>query len=192
MRRLFYLSFLSLSGLLLSGCASAPPAHQPLVRPAQAELLPFVLNGRIAVKHDEERTSASLHWTHRPAEDEIFLFAPLGQTVARINRDAQGVTLDASDKQYAAENTEDLTQKVLGWRLPLEGMLYWVLALPVPDGKASVEHDAGGQVSVIKQDGWEIHYTRYAAQTPDSLPLRLTLQREGVEIKFLIDEWDIK
>lgn len=174
--------------LLLAGCAAAPP--QPVVRAALVEPMAFVLNGRIAVKHDDERTSATVRWTHRMAEDEILLLAPFGQTVARIYRDAQGAMLDASGKHYTAPDAEELSQQVLGWHLPLAGLQYWVLALPAPGNKASVVRDANGQVSVMHQEGWEIRYTRYAELAADSLPARMSLQREGMEIQLLIDEWE--
>ena len=187
MRRLFLLL-----PLLLAGCASTPPAPRPVVRPAQAEQVEFALNGRISVNHDGKRSSSNVRWTHHSADDEILLMSPLGQTVARIHRDAEGVVLDTSDKHYSAQDTDELTQRVLGWHLPLEGLQYWALALPAPDSAASIEHDGNGQVSVMHQDGWDIRYTRYAAQMPDSLPLRMNLQREGMELQLLIDEWEIK
>lgn len=187
MRRLFPLLL-----LLLAGCTSVPPVPQPLTRPAGAAQKPFVLNGRIAIRHDGDRSSANIRWTHRAEDDEILLLAPFGQTMARIHSDAQEVVLDTADKHYTAQDTEKLTQQVLGWNLPLAGLRYWVLALPAPESEAAVEHDANGQISTLKQDGWEIHYTRYAAQTPDSLPLRMSLRREGMELQLLIDEWEIK
>lgn len=177
--------------LVLVGCASAPPVSQPVTRPAQAEHAPFSLTGRLSIRHDDERSSAGVRWSHRGGNDEILLFTPLGQTMARIGRDAQGVVLDTSDKHYAAQDAGELTQRILGWRLPLDGLRYWVLALPAPGNKAGIEHDENGQVSVMRQDGWAIRYTRYAARTPDSLPLRLTMQREEVEIQLLIDEWEM-
>ena len=183
--------FLSAIILTLAGCAAAPPIQQPVTRPAKIEHAAFALNGRIAVNHDGNRSSASVRWTHHPANDEILLLAPLGQTVARIRRDAGEVVLDTSDKHYTAEDTEELTQRVLGWHLPLQGLQYWALALPAPESKADIEHDANGRVSVMYQDGWEIRYTRYAAQAPDSLPLRMSLQREGMELQLLVDEWEI-
>jgi len=183
MRALYWLL-----ALLLAGCASAP--SPPVMRAARVELGAFVLNGRIAVKHDDVRSSASVRWTHHVAEDEILLLAPFGQTMARIYRDAHGAELDASGKHYTAANAEELSQQVLGWYLPLDGMQYWVLARPAPGIKASVERDENGQVSAMRQDGWEIRYTRYAALTADSLPSRMSLQREDMEIQLLIDEWE--
>jgi outer membrane lipoprotein LolB len=178
--------------LLLAGCASVPPATQPVERPAGAEQKPFALNGRISIKHDGNRSSANIRWTHRAADDDILLLAPLGQTVAHIHSDAQKAMLDTADKHYTAQDTEELTQQVLGWHLPLAGLRYWVLALPAPGGRADIERDANGQVSLMHQDGWDIRYSRYASQSADSLPLRMSLQREGMELQLVVDEWEIK
>ena len=186
-----WVSLFPLLSLLLAGCASVPPAPQSVLRPAEAEQKSFVLNGRIAIRHDGDRSSANIRWTHRAENDDILLLAPFGQTVAHIHSDAQEVVLDTADKHYTAQNTEELTQQVLGWHLPLAGLRYWVLALAAPESKASIEHDANGQVSIMQQDDWKISYTRYAAQTPDSLPLRINLQHEGLELQLLIDEWEI-
>ena len=176
--------------LALAGCATTPGAPV-LQRPAQPELAPFAFNGRVAVRHNGERTSAGLRWTHRGAEDEILLLAPLGQTVARIFSDAHGVLLETSGKTYAEKDAETLTERVLGWHLPLSGLRYWVLALPAAGSDAVIERAANKQINVLRQDGWEINYTRYAADMPDSLPLRMTLQRDGMEMQLLIDEWEI-
>jgi outer membrane lipoprotein LolB len=178
--------------LLLAGCASAPQPAAPLSRPAGGAAAPFALNGRISVKHDGERSSANVRWTHRATDDDILLLAPFGQTVAHIVSSATGVVLDTQDKHYSAQDTEALTQKALGWHLPLAGLRNWVLAQPAPDVAAQIERDANGRVSVMHQDGWEIRYTRYVAEKADSLPQRMSLQREGTELQLLIDEWDVQ
>jgi len=43
---------------------------------------------------------------------------------------------------------------------------------------------------VLRQQGWTIRYSRYAASGAEALPLRLNLQREGMEVRLLIDEWE--
>lgn len=176
--------------LLLAGCATAPP--QSVVRPSHAGQASFALDGRIAVKYDGERSSAGMHWQHDADSDDILMLAPLGLTVAHLRRDAHGATLEASGKHYAAQDSGELMQQVLGWRLPLSGLPYWVLGVPMPEVISSMERDARGQVSLLRQDGWNIRYTAYAAPGVDSLPLRMTLQREGLEIRLLIDEWKTK
>jgi outer membrane lipoprotein LolB len=176
--------------LLLAGCASAPPQTVTL-RPEHG-LTAFTLNGRISVKYDGERSTANLHWRHIANDDDVLLLAPLGMTVAHIRRDSQGAEMDASGRHYVAQNSSELMQKVLGWHLPLDGLQYWVLARPQPGVAAEERRDADGRVDLLRQDGWEIRYTRYAAQVADSLPLRMILQREGLEILLLVDEWQIQ
>jgi outer membrane lipoprotein LolB len=180
--------FLPLLILLLTGCATAPVAVQ---RPPQTDA-PFAFNGRVSFKQGEQRNSAGLRWVHRAAEDEILLLAPLGQTVARIHRDTQNATLDASGKHYAAQDMEALMRQVLGWQLPLSGLRYWVAALPAPEGEFQIEQNAHGQMSLLRQQGWEITYSRYTADNKDALPLRLTLKRDGMEVLLLIDEWEVQ
>ncbi len=174
---------------LLGGCAGSTVVPMQS-RPAQAEQAPFAFNGRVASRHEGQSNSAGVRWTHRGDTDEILLLAPLGQTVARLKGDARGVVLEADGKYYAAKDAESLTEQVLGWHLPMAGLRYWVLALPAPGSIAEMERAADGRISVLRQDGWEIRYLRYASEAPDSLPLRLTLQRDGMELKLLIDEWE--
>jgi outer membrane lipoprotein LolB len=81
---------------------------------------------------------------------------------------------------------------LLGWQLPLSGLRYWVAALPAPGGDFRSEQDVQGRMSVLYQQGWTIHYTRYAGDARDALPLRLDLQRAGMEVRVLIDEWETR
>ncbi len=182
MRRIVLLS------LLLTACASTPTV---LKRPAAVDA-PFAFNGRIVIIQPERRDSAGLRWTHDAASDEVLLLAPLGQAVARITSNAQGVTLEAEGETHAAQDAETLTQELLGWQLPLSGLRYWVAALPAPGGEFRSEQDAQGRMAVLYQRGWIIHYTRYADEGRDALPLRLSLQRAGMEVRVLIDEWEAR
>ncbi len=177
---------LVLVALLLSGCATVTqPATQPRQHPEAA----FALDGRIAVKFDSQHSSGGFRWLHDADTDDITMLAPLGITVAHVRRDAHGARLETSGQQYFAPDSAELMQRALGWHLPLQGMPYWVRAQPMPGSPASVERDANGQISLLRQDGWDIHYTAYAAAGGDSLPLRMTMQREKLEIRLLIDAW---
>lgn len=182
--------FLLVLTMLLGGCALMSPAPAPVARPAQAESAPFALNGRIAVRHNGTRHSAGLRWVHQAGSDEMLLLAPLGQTAARIYRDAQRATLDDGDKHYQADDVESLMQQVLHWHLPLSGLHHWVLGIADAGSPAQIERGDNGQIAVLHQDGWEVRYLRYADTRPDSLPARLQLSREGLQVQLLIDEWE--
>jgi outer membrane lipoprotein LolB len=172
--------------VMMSGCALLPAAPAPVSRPAQPEFAPFALNGRISINHQGTRYSAGLRWTHQVQSDEMLLLAPLGTTSARVFRDAHSATLDDGDKHYQADDAETLMQQVLGWHFPLTGMHYWVLGLASAESPAQIERDGNGQITVLRQDGWEVRYLRYA----DALPSRLQISREDLQVQLLIDEWE--
>jgi outer membrane lipoprotein LolB len=174
---------------LLGGCTLMPPA--PAARPVQPEAAAFALNGRIAVRYNGARHSAGLRWVHSVQSDEVLLLAPLGQTAARVYRDATGAVLEDGERHYQAADAESLMQQVLGWHLPLDGLHHWVLALPAADSQAEIERDAAGRIAVLRQDGWEVNYQRYAGEAADSLPSRLQLSRDNLQVQLLIDEWEL-
>jgi outer membrane lipoprotein LolB len=176
--------------VLLSGCALLPSKPVPVERPAQPASASFALNGRISIDHQGKHHSAGLRWTHQANSDEILLFAPLGQTAARVYRDADKATLDDGDGHYQADDAETLMERTLGWHLPLGGLHQWALGMPDSDDDAQIERDDIGRISVLQQSGWEVRYLRYADTSPDSLPSRLQLKHEDLQMQLLIDEWE--
>jgi outer membrane biogenesis lipoprotein LolB len=152
-----------ISALLLLGLVGCATPKVAPSRPIEAAHASFTLDGRVAVKHEGGRSSAGMHWVHSAGGDDILLLGPLGVTVAHLMRDAQGVHLDASSRHYDAQDSGELTQHVLGWHLPLSGLQYWVLALPVPGRSAFCSRMAGRSA---------MHNTRQPRPTvcPGALP----------------------
>ena len=178
---------------ILGGCASPHSAPAtPITRPAHPESAPFAMNGRVSIKHQETHHSAGLRWTHQARSDEILLLNPLGQTAARVYRDDGNATLDSEGKHYQDVDAESLMEQVLGWHLPLNGLHHWVLGMTDPESPSQIERADNGQISVLHQDGWEVRYLRYTDDKPDSLPSRLQLSHEDLQVQLLIDEWDWK
>ncbi len=180
--------FLGLS--MVGGCTSLSTVHAPAARPAQYESSSFALNGRVSIKHLETRQSAGLHWTHQAQSDEILLLNPLGQTSARVYRDDGNATLDEGGRHYQDADPESLMEQVLGWHLPLNGLHHWVLGMADTDSPAQIERAENGQISVLRQDGWEVRYLSYADANLDSMPKRMQLSHEDLQVLLLIDEWE--
>jgi len=151
----------------------------------------FQLQGRIGVRYGAEGFSGNFSWRHGVQDDEILLLTPLGQAVARIERDATGVKLDTPDGHYAAQDVAELTQRILGWRLPLDGMQYWVTGQQAPDGAASISRDASLNITRLRQQQWEIEYPAYRAQGAYVLPARVTMRNGTLELKLVVDEWSL-
>jgi outer membrane lipoprotein LolB len=150
----------------------------------------FAINGRVSIDQQGKRQSAGLRWTHRGDSDELELRTPLGQTVARIYRDAARATLDKGSEHYSADSAESLMDQVLGWHMPLGGLHRWVLAMPDDEPGADIRRDDAGRISLLSQAGWQVQYLRYADAAPDSLPSRLKLDSGDLHLQILIDEWE--
>ena len=93
-------------------------------------------------------------------------------------------------------DVESLTEQVLGWRLPLMGLQYWVQGLHSPATVAEIDKNPDGRVLAIRQDGWEIGYVSYFPASPAQdmqgqgvRPKLLMLSRRGLQIKLVIDTW---
>lgn len=181
---------LFLAALLLSSCAAPPP--RPAAPGALHQAPPdFRLKGRIGVRYQGQGYFGNLSWQHTDGRDELLLQSPLGQTVARIAHDGHGVELQTSGKDYRATDTAELTGQVLGWRLPLEGLRYWIAGAPEPGAPAEVERDAAENATRLRQNGWDIEYRDYRPQGAYLLPSRLVLKNGSLELKLVVDNWGV-
>lgn len=152
-----------------------------------AEDLEFELAGRIAVRYREEASTGNIAWRHGRSGDEVLITNPLGQGVARIVRAADGVTLTTPEgREHRAADAETLTEQVLGFRLPLDGLAHWVRARPGP-GAHEARRDAGGRLEELRQSGWTIEYQAWGED--GRLPARLRLAYPGLELRLAIAEW---
>lgn len=152
-----------------------------------ADDIRFELAGRIAVRYREEASSGNIAWRHGGSGDEVLITNPLGQGVARVVRTADGVVLYGPDgREHRAADAETLTEQVLGFRLPLEGLADWVRARPGP-GAYEVRRDAGGRLAELQQSGWKIEYLEWGEDA--RRPARLKLTYPGVELRLAIAEW---
>lgn len=191
---------------LISGCITLThptPADKAvktiLTEPVDsAQIAPaadFNLLGRLSIQNGNERFSGSFRWQHLTVSDEILLFTPLGQAVAEITKDQEGVRLiTAKLEAFYADDVESLTEEVLGWRLPLRGLQYWIQGKHSPLTAAEMDLDDKDQVVAIRQDGWKIQFSSYAPaqsnQTP--LPRILDLLYENLKIKLVVDDWKVE
>lgn len=177
--------FAAVAMLVLAGCASVPPVSAPVAVPGMQDA--WTLQARIGVQHGEERMSGQLHWQHRTDRDELLMVSPLGQGVARIVRDTGGVMLEVPNQppRYAPD-VEALTREMLGYTLPVSGLVWWVQARPDPSGPFEARHDEGGRVAQLRQNGWVIDYLQYSE---DARPRRLTVVRDGLQIRLVADSW---
>ncbi|MDD5240318.1 MAG: lipoprotein insertase outer membrane protein LolB [Sulfuricella sp.] len=181
---------------LLGGCAelTVPPLElesESRPQPNANASVSFRLSGRIGVSHNGESFSGSLRWRHDEGEDEIFILSPMGQGIARITRNSAGASLETSEGQgYRAADVESLTDEILGWRLPVNGLQYWVVGQPAPDRPADSELDGDHHLATLRQDDWRIDYQGYRSVQGALLPAKMEMTLgERLRVRLVIDNW---
>jgi outer membrane lipoprotein LolB len=140
--------------------------------------------GRVAVRYGQDSASGRVQWRHSDSRDDLLITNPLGQGVARITRADGAVRLDTAEGQsYRAGDAVSLTEQVLGWPLPLEGLQDWIRARPADGVPGQALRDGEGRLARLRQDGWDVEYQEYA----QGRPKRIRLTRPGLDIRLVIE-----
>lgn len=151
----------------------------------------FSLSGRLGVMTNPKGFSGRVVWQHLPDNDKIDVFSPLGGKVANIVRtDEEVVLTNSKDEHISAPDTETLTEKTLGFKLPLSGLRYWALGRPSDTGLVEyVTWDENGRINALQQNGWDIEYQDYELNEGYYLPRKITLRTDTLVIKLIVEKW---
>jgi len=181
---------------LIAGCLTLPVAAPPSVpwderRPLLQARPHFELGGRVAVASGDQGFNANLHWVQSDSRSQLTLQGPLGVGGVRISASGDDfiiVNPDGASLDKDAARAE--LKERLGFDPPIARLRYWIQGVPDPAVPAHEQLDAAQQrLAGLEQDGWQINYTSYTAVRGEWLPSRVSMQREGVRVRLLVDEW---
>jgi outer membrane lipoprotein LolB len=190
--------------LWLAACATTPTLSPQALkqswqahRSSVARYQDWALSARIAVSTEDDAWSGQLKWHQAPQSYEIFFTAPFGQGAVQLAGDRRGVEMRAADGQvFFAPDAESLLYQQLGWRLPLAGLRYWVVGLPVPQDAAApapeMALDEAGRLASLKQAHWRISYPGYRQVEGVALPQKVFLENTELSVRLVIDRWQLK
>ena len=186
-------------GGVVSGCASlAPTSAATSVAARNQYQETFSINGRIQVQYQQNEKEQSLpgnfEWTQTAADTSITLLSQLGQTIAIINQNASGASLQQANQPIRlAVDVNTLVSETLGWPLPLLGMRDWLqgyarnsegirAAIPANDSQ------------LLSADGWQLRYVSWQEDAGRRYPKRIDLHRYTtqageVTLRIVIDQW---
>jgi outer membrane lipoprotein LolB len=150
----------------------------------------FDLSGRIAVAAAEEGFSARLRWQQKGQRSQLALDGPLGVGGVRITADGDTLNVvNSKGQQLDSDAARNEMQARLGFEPPISSLRYWVLGVPDPARPADEVLDSEKRLATLKQDGWQIDYTGYSAVRGQWLPSKMTLKREDVRVRLLVEGW---
>lgn len=206
--RLMNLIALIALSTLLAACSSLPATTPLGARPERALIDTFNLDGRLSVRQEDagrvRHQAVHVYWQHSPTSDDILLSGPLGQGLARLQRDAGGARLQLADqRQFFADDWQTLARQLFDIELPWSSLAQWIIALPVasmpsmpPAAADQAAVDAAGRLQWQQIGDWRIHYLRYESPAAQALPTLLEMRQTSAgtqvtEVKLSIDDWQL-
>jgi outer membrane lipoprotein LolB len=182
--------------LLLAGCATLhppTPLSWPERRSALQQVEFFRLRGRVAVAAGGSGFSAGLRWSQRGAAATVDLSAPLGVGAAHIEQSGQTVAVTTSrGVRLVNDAAIDALQREFGFAPPLASLRYWLLGAGDPSLPAQETLDGEQRLARIVQDDWTVDYQDYRRSGGQWLPQRITLRREAVRVRLLVQDWQLQ
>jgi outer membrane lipoprotein LolB len=198
-------AFILLSALLLTACVSPGPQLTPQQRQQAwqqhairlANIESWSLSGRVAVRADGKGWQAGMRWKKSGERQEVTLTGPFGGGVILLTENPSGFILrDNRGDEYFDTDAERLLELVTGWRLPVNGLTYWVQGRAAPDAPSTIELDGQGRAQTLAQHGWQISYLKYVEHDGLSLPGRMLLKHEpegglgeALEVRLALNDW---
>lgn len=169
------------------GDPAAWQAHRQSVQP----ITHWTLQGKLGLRSARESGSGTLYWRQELDTYDIRLSGPLGRGATRLSGDSGGVLLEiAGQPPVSASSTEQLLEEQIGWRLPVEHLLWWVRGLPSPGSPSRLQLDTDSRLARLTQAGWVVEYSRYQTIGDVTLPQRLQLSGHDVLLTLVVTQWE--
>ena len=193
----------SLAGILaatlwLGACAhrpvppAAPSAGWPIQRAALLARTQFQFSGRLAVSTGNEGFSGGIDWLQQAAQSILQLRGPLGIASVQAEFDGQSISLRLGDgTELRGPTAREALSQALGFDPPLASLSYWLRGCDDPSTAADTVLDDQNRLASLAQQGWQVSYESYQRHGEVWLPQRLTLRRDAVRLRVLIQNWTL-
>ena len=185
---------------LLSACTQAPKIDSNVKTQlwlqhqiAASAIHNWKIKGRVAVKNAKESGTVTLFWNQSLSDYELRFIAPLGQGTYILTGSTTGVVMQApKDNVIEADSAEQLLREEMGWDVHLSGLKYWVRGLPEPDvNYTNLLLDEKGRLTNMEQSGFHVSVSSYIEQDNVSLPEKIKIKSDSIQLKVVIQSWDI-
>ena len=158
----------------------------------------IAVGGRLSVRYTLEGQPQSLQgkffWQQQGENTDITLYSPLGQTIATIAiSPGLAVMVQSDGEKRQAPDVASLTQQVLGWPMPVDGLRYWLQGF-VQNGDGTLQQASSDKAQNLQSDGWQVRYVSWQRNANIVYPKRVDLERSTADtghivLRLVIDDW---
>jgi outer membrane lipoprotein LolB len=190
------------AALSLAACQSVPKPIAPTVAPAEVvagwparrmqlqSRAQFTAQGRIGVVAGSDGFNGHLRWIQDGARSTVSLDGPLGVGGVRIVADAGVLTVtNPSGEALDSQAAHDALVQRLGFEPPLNSLRYWIQGVPDPATAGTESLGAQGYLGTLAQSGWTVTFSDYMQTADGALPQKMTVVRDTVRLKLVIEAW---
>ena len=142
------------------------------------------LRGRVNVRYQDESHTPRIQWQQQDDKYRIRLWGTFNVGNTIIMGEPNLVTMEHDGKILTATSPEDLILENLGYELPVSYLEFWIRSLPSPNSESELEFNNLNNLSVIKQDGWEVSYPEVRQFNGITLPRRVEITRAANDIRL--------
>ena len=142
------------------------------------------LRGRVNVRYQEESHTPRIQWQQQDDKYRIRLWGTFNVGNTIIKGEPNLVTMEHDGKILTATSPEDLILENLGYELPVSYLEFWIRSLPSPNSESELEFNDLNNLSIIKQDGWEVRYPEVRQFSGITLPRRVEITRAANDIRL--------
>lgn len=187
---------------LVAGCATQPRVvispsarqqHQAQRDEHASQQRQFALSGRIAIRNGEDGGSGRFEWNQDGDVMRFVLSAPLSnQTWTLEGMPGSYVLTDSKGRQSQDADAKRLVFDASGWVIPMDELSYWIRAARAPEaiaGPAQLELAENGDLSRLRQGGWQVQFDRFSDFNTIRLPVKITAKRDAASVKVIIQRW---
>lgn len=151
------------------------------------------LKGRIGIRTPDDSSSGSLFWTQDRRQFDAQIDGPLGIGGVLLTGNPDEVTLSGSRIETRTVNDPgNELYRQTGLRVPIEGLRYWLLGVPIPGAPSDVSMGSNGLPASIEQAGWTISYKEYRRWSLNELPRRIIAEYGDTRLTIVVRDWDIR
>ncbi|NOQ15860.1 MAG: outer membrane lipoprotein LolB [Methyloprofundus sp.] len=178
--------------LLLCMAACAPQAVYEMQQGQEFSAQQYLdaghwrLQGRLVLKGDDVLT-ANIQWQHDALVDDLKLAGMLGLGAIRITLDDDGISLDQGQgNKKTSRDVDAFIAEEIGFIVPISALRFWVLGVPLQNEPVKQLTDG------FEQLGWQVKYKGYLQTTAGAMPHKISVTKNSLKLKLVVDRWEIE
>ncbi len=189
---------LALLVLALGGCAGQLPMDEPVNpqwearRQVLADIDQWQFTGSVSVRDGDQSQSSRIRWQQNGDQYRVNLWGAFNAGATEIEGRPGRVRIEQrGEDPVVTDSPRRLIREQIGYDLPIQQLDRWVKGIPANGTPARTRFGDNNQLVSLRQAGWRIEYLAYSNYGIETLPTRIRLSRDSLQLDLLRLDWQV-